>query len=202
MSAISRYGIRDLRADTFLHDVDFIFDNGAVRGAHRCVLALQSPVFRSMFDPSQPWGTKKEVRLIGKDIDEFDVLLEYFYLEEECLITLENAAPLLMLSEEYQVHSLKLICENFLVEHMASDSCVDLLQLAEVYRCERLSQCAKALLIKEFESVAASENFARLPAPRLAEVLASDELCVQARLTRMFLRICHTPTFCAFVTRP
>ena len=46
--------LRALRADALLQDVTFTFDCGATRGAHRCVLALHSPVFRRLFDPSNP----------------------------------------------------------------------------------------------------------------------------------------------------
>ena len=46
--------LRLLRDDALLHDVTFAFSDGEERGAHRCVLAYQSPVFRAMFDLNSP----------------------------------------------------------------------------------------------------------------------------------------------------
>ena len=46
--------LRLLRDDALLHDVTFAFSDGEERGAHRCVLAYQSPVLRAMFDVNSP----------------------------------------------------------------------------------------------------------------------------------------------------
>ena len=99
--------LRLLRDDALLHDVTFAFSDGEERGAHRCVLAYQSPVFRAMFDVNSPLRAAPRIVLAGKRSSEFDLLLEYCYSADAKLVTAETAAPLLMLAEEYQVLKLK-----------------------------------------------------------------------------------------------
>ena len=99
--------LRALRADPLLQDVTFAFDCGATRGAHRCVLALHSPVFRRLFDPSNPMVAGATVPLVGKAVGEFELLLEYFYSSDATLVRDESAVALLALAEEYQVGALK-----------------------------------------------------------------------------------------------
>ena len=58
--------LRLLRDDALLHDVTFAFSDGEERGAHRCVLAYQSPVFRAMFDLNSPLRAAPRIVLAGK----------------------------------------------------------------------------------------------------------------------------------------
>ena len=172
--------LRLLRDDALLHDVTFAFSDGEERGAHRCVLAYQSPVFRAMFDLNSPLRAAPRIVLAGKRSSEFDLLLEYCYSADAKLVTAETAAPLLMLAEEYQVLQLKAECEEWLVEHADPHTCVDCLLYAQQYRCEALESAAKRMLVREFEAVALTESLARLPAPLLAEALGQDDLFVSS----------------------
>ena len=99
--------LRLLRDDALLHDVTFAFSDGEERGAHRCVLAYQSPVFRAMFDVNSPLQAARLIPLAEKSSSEFDLLLEYCYSCDSKLVTTQTAAPLLMLAEEYQVRKAK-----------------------------------------------------------------------------------------------
>ena len=172
--------LRLLRDDALLHDVTFAFSDGEERGAHRCVLAYQSPVFRAMFDLNSPLRAAPRIVLAGKRSSEFDLLLEYCYSADAKLVTAETAAPLLMLAEEYQVLQLKAECEEWLVEHADPHTCVDCLLYAQQYRCEALEAAARRMLVREFEAVALTESLARLPAPLLAEALGQDDLFVSS----------------------
>ena len=172
--------LRLLRDDALLHDVTFAFSDGEERGAHRCVLAYQSPVFRAMFDVNSPLRAAPRIVLAGKRSSEFDLLLEYCYSADAKLVTAETAAPILMLAEEYQVLQLKAECEEWLVEHADPHTCVDCLLYAQQYRCEALEAAAKRMLVREFEAVALTESLARLPAPLLEEALGQDDLFVSS----------------------
>ena len=47
--------LRFLRDDALLHDVTFSFSDGEERGAHRCVLAYQSPaMWKARAAPEAP----------------------------------------------------------------------------------------------------------------------------------------------------
>lgn len=212
--------LRFLRDDPLLHDVTFSFADGEVRGAHRCVLAYQSPVFRAMFDRHSPLraaalvrlrpapahartapapcadlalaqhapnlvnlatlATPPKIPLADKSSSEFDLLLEYCYSCDASLVDSLTAAPLLMLAEEYQVIPLKRRCEEWLVGNVDPATAVDCLLYARQYRCNALEAAAKAVLVKEFEAVAATESLARLPAPLLADALQMDTLFVSS----------------------
>ena len=170
--------LRALRADALLQDVTFAFDCGATRGAHRCVLALHSPVFRRLFDPSNPMVAGATVPLVGKAVGEFELLLEYFYSSDATLVRDESAVALLALAEEYQVGALKKECEAWLVDHVDAEQAVDCLLLAQMYNCAALEATTRDLLVKEFEGVAQSDGFGALPPELLADALQRDELCV------------------------
>jgi len=172
-----------LRNDTLLQDIHFLFDNGEQIGAHKCVLALRSPVFRSMLDPSHKWlpgGEVGKISLPGKLPSEFNLLLEYFYSHDAALVDEQSAAILLTLADEYQVWPLKDICEEWLVNHVDASTCVDCLLLASTYRCNTLEAASKEMLVRQFEDVVSSEGFARLPADQLDEALQRDSLCVSS----------------------
>ena len=168
--------LRFLRDDSLLHDVTFSFSDGQVRGAHRCVLAYQSPVFRAMFDVNSPLRAARRIPLADKSSSEFDLLLEYCYSCDAKLVNSQTAAQLLMLAEEYQVLKLKKECEEWLIANVDPSTCVDCLLYAQQYRCDALEAASKTMLVKEFDAVALTESLARLPglqrpAPALAEAL-------------------------------
>ena len=159
--------LRAISADALLQDVTFAFDCGAARGAHRCVLALHSPVFRRLFDPSNPMVAGATVPLVGKAVGEFELLLEYFYSSDATLVRDESAVALLALAEEYQVGALKKECEAWLVDHVDAEQAVDCLLLAQMYNCAALEATTRDLLVKEFEGVAQSDGFGARPPPVL-----------------------------------
>jgi len=172
--------LRFLRDDSLLHDVTFSFSDGQVRGAHRCVLAYQSPVFRAMFDVNSPLRAARRIPLADKSSSEFDLLLEYCYSCDAKLVNSQTAAQLLMLAEEYQVLKLKKECEEWLIANVDPSTCVDCLLYAQQYRCDALEAASKTMLVKEFDAVALTESLARLPALLLAEALSQDSLFVSS----------------------
>ncbi|GJN20648.1 hypothetical protein PR202_gb08048 [Eleusine coracana subsp. coracana] len=142
----------DLLASGQGADVRFRVD-GEDFAAHRCVLAVRSPVFGAELFGAMKEG--REAHLVVIDdmrADVFRNLLHFLYTdalppsgrqeEEEALM----AQHLLVAADRYGMERLKLICEEALCRHIDVGTLATTLALAEQHRCQGLKNaCVKFL---------------------------------------------------------
>jgi speckle-type POZ protein len=133
----------DLLASGQGADVGFSVD-GVDFAAHRCVLAVRSPVFKA-----ELYGAMKEGRqahcLVIEDMraDVFRNLLHFIYTDttlpeqtaEEGVLMAQH---LLVAADRYGMERLKIICENKLCRHIDVSTLATTLALAEQHRCQGL----------------------------------------------------------------
>ncbi|KAJ1295533.1 hypothetical protein BS78_01G231800 [Paspalum vaginatum] len=157
-------------------DVRFRVD-GEDFAAHRCVLAVRSPVFQA-----ELFGAMKEASAGGAHCvviddmraDVFRNLLHFIYTdalpepagpikaerEEEALM----AQHLLVAADRYGMDRLKFICEDTLCRHVDVSTAATTLALAEQHRCHGLKEaCFQFLKSPEaLNAVVAAEGFDHL----------------------------------------
>ncbi|XP_012704466.2 BTB/POZ and MATH domain-containing protein 2 [Setaria italica] len=152
-------------------DVRFRVD-GEDFPAHRCVLAVRSPVFQA-----ELFGTMKEasseapcVEIHDMRADVFKNLLHFMYTDslpepeephdEEALM----AQHLLVAADRYDMERLKLICEDTLCRHIEVSNAATTLALAEQHRCQGLKDACFQFLKTPgaLNAVMATEDFDHL----------------------------------------
>lgn len=152
-------------------DVRFRVD-GEEFAAHRCVLAVRSPVFQA-----QLFGAMKEASLSAREVqidemraDVFRNLLHFIYTdalpksepqEEEALM----AQHLLVAADRYGMERLKLVCEDILCRHIDVSTAATTLALAEQHQCQGLKEACFQFLKKSpgsLNDVMATDGFDHL----------------------------------------
>uniref|UniRef100_J3N2T7 Uncharacterized protein n=1 Tax=Oryza brachyantha TaxID=4533 RepID=J3N2T7_ORYBR len=110
---------------------DVVFQVGAETfAAHRCVLAARSPVFAAeLYGPMKEGDAARGV---------FELLLRFVYTdslpeEEEDDATCQH---LLVAADRYDLHRLKLICEERLCRSIGVDTVGNILALADQHHCD------------------------------------------------------------------
>jgi hypothetical protein len=110
----------DLRVE---FDDDFLDDTDAtVVNVHSLVLMLASPVFKQMLTTDMNERQRREIKLPGKDPDEFRDFVDSLQLCTAKPLTHESALRLSTWADEYQVDALKEKCEDYLMKFMITSS--------------------------------------------------------------------------------
>ena len=122
-------------------------DSGALLHAHKCVLARASPYFSALFEG--PWSSQHEDGRIPTTNPELIMraILSFVYtgsLDPKLLET--SATTLLSVAGEYDLPSLRKICEADCIRSIAATTVKDLLQLADLHAAVRLAHRALCLL--------------------------------------------------------
>ncbi|XP_062205641.1 BTB/POZ and MATH domain-containing protein 2-like [Phragmites australis] len=133
-------------------DVQFRVD-GEDFAAHRCVLAVRSPVFQAeLFGAMKEGAGTHCVEIEDMRADVFRNLLHFIYTdslpewkagrEEEALM----AQHLLVAADRYGMERLKIICEETLCRHIDVSTAATTLALAEQHRCHGLKDACVEFL--------------------------------------------------------
>ena len=138
-------------------------------GAHRCVLAARSSVFKAEFHSSMKEKTDACVRIEDMEAKVFKAMLHFMYTDS--LPHLEDnddavvmAQHLLAVADRYNLEKLKSICEDTLCRFMDTTTTATTLALAEQHGCPGLKRaCFKFLESPgNLKAVMASDGFGHL----------------------------------------
>jgi len=124
-------------------DISFIVAGQLIK-AHKLILSARSPVFAAMFhsDMKEKGMDQIVIEEIAPDI--FRALLRFIY-SDQVQLTESNAEPLLAAANQYLLPSLKSTCEEFLIEHLTTENCVEMLTLADLHNALPLKRKATEL---------------------------------------------------------
>ena len=107
--------------------------------AHKLILSARSPVFAQMFAANGTDNPVSRLKIEECKANTFKAFLHFIYTDqmEE---TEDMAKNLLDIATTYEVQLLKLKCENFLMKHLSTDNCVDILLLSDTHRASYLKK--------------------------------------------------------------
>lgn len=170
--------LRKLYLNESTADVHFVFENERTAevkriSAHKCLLAIASPVFHRMF-----FGELKEeadVRIVDVSADGFSEFLQFFYMEEVNL-TGENFAEVMTLADKYDVPGCMHLCEQFLEITLTLDSICWCYELATLFHLQHLIDMCEERICMETKSIFDSEGFLHCPRQILARLLSLESL--------------------------
>jgi len=91
-----------------------------------------------------------------KDInpDSMRIVLDYVYTGgKEIKIEEDNVESLLQASNHLQFYDIKLLCVDFLLKHIETSNCLQVLELADVYNCESMAKTVGKFIGKHFVEI-------------------------------------------------
>lgn len=143
--------------------------------AHKSVLSKSSPVFAAMFKTDTE--EKHTNQVVIEDLDEatLKILLKYMYSNQISKADLkeETAVAVLGAAEKYMLPGLKEECEDFLIEKLSWETCLEYLKLSDVFSCPRLQ--SEVLLFSSstfLKEITAPEQWKKLLESNLVSWLA------------------------------
>uniref|UniRef100_A0AAQ6IQ21 BTB domain-containing protein n=2 Tax=Anabas testudineus TaxID=64144 RepID=A0AAQ6IQ21_ANATE len=166
-----------LRQEKILTDVLLCADNTEIP-CHRNVLVSSSPYFRAMFCNNFMERYKTKINLKGVTFAILSRVIDYVYTGL-ISISMDIVLPLMQAASMLQYGRLFEACSSFLQEQMSPDNCLSMIRLSEIMNCNSLRDRAKAMAMKSFSDVSASEDLCELSLPELMGYLEDDSLCAE-----------------------
>jgi len=155
-------------------DVYFIFNDEKKKiAAHKCLLAVASPVFERMF-----YGQLKEpgdITIVDATHDAFLEFLQFFYCDKFELST-EHICEVLTLADKYDVAGLINLCVQFLEYHLSDQTVCWVYDLALMFNLNHLINLCTDKICLETVSVFSSQSFKTCGLNILSRILEMDEL--------------------------
>src|SRR6266516_5830894 len=149
-----------LRKEIILIDVQLRV-GGRTFHAHRSILALNSPFFRTMFTADFVERNQSIVEMQNIDEDSFDSILNYIY-NEQISITAENVEGLLTSASFLQLEMLKKDCLEFLKPHLSIENVISIQHLAYLHDCDELVTSSINYIAQHFEEFKNSKQYLKL----------------------------------------
>ena len=142
-------------ASMTLCDVTFVVDKKEFQ-AHKAILAARSPVFAAMFQHDMKEAALNRVNIVDVEPDIFQTVLRFIYTDQVGL-TGENSPALLVAANRYNLDLLKWKCEVFLSQHLCTEICCGVLDLADIHGAVNLKK-AVINFIRNFSSKVVSTD--------------------------------------------
>jgi speckle-type POZ protein len=150
---------------------------GEIFPAHRCILAARSSVFQAELSGSSSEISKDGcIEIEDMEPEVFKALLHFIYTDTLCsndgndqAINEDTMAKhLIVASDRYDLHRLKLISEDKLARGICLDNVVSILMIAAQHNCQNLEKiCLDFMCSAEhFYSLIETDAFERLTASR------------------------------------
>lgn len=165
-----------LYLNTNTADVHFHFDYKGIDKsvpAHRCLLAIGSPVFQQMF-----FGELKEgndVNIVDASAEGFTEFLQFFYLDK-VLFTTENIAEVMTLADKYDVAGCMNLCAQFLECALTTDIVCWCFELALLFNLSHLIDICEERICLESKMVFESNTFKHCSRLVLQKILSMGQL--------------------------
>lgn len=166
-----------LFAKTETADVTFVFAGVASDHqqipAHRCLLAVASPVFMRMF-----FGELREIGNVNIVDCTYEAFLEFlrFFYADKIELTLENISEVMVMADKYDVAGLMNLCGIYLERLLDVDSVCWVYDLALMFQLKHLVRLCEEKISMETTAVLASEGFRKSTHMVLSKILEMDAL--------------------------
>ena len=105
------------------------------------------------------------------------VLVDYAYTGS-FPIDDRNVQILLKTADLLQFLTAKALCSKFIIDHMNTDNCLDILHFADIYHCNDILAQSQSMFNKNWEKIIKSESFILLKFEMFTRLLSSDALHV------------------------
>lgn len=156
--------------------------------AHKFVLALASPVFRTMFSCSMSEGEAAIAKVTVTDIQPaaFENLLLYIYSDHPQLNNIRTTLDTLYAAYKYMLYNLAIQCIDYLFNHVDKDNALEIHAEVKLYDVELnkgklLYKCLQ-ILDREASVILKSQSFGNVDFSTLRMILKREFLNVPSEL--------------------
>ena len=127
-------------------DVTLCLDGRKFR-AHKSILSARSPVFSAMFEHPTKEKLSDFVDITDVEPEVFQEVLRYIYTGRIPTSRMEEiACGLMAAADKYLLEKLKQDCENYLMNKISTENCVEYFSLADRHSAEDLKKHASDLV--------------------------------------------------------
>ena len=147
--------------------------------AHRAILAANCAYFRAMFTSGLSECDQKSVLIKGLDGEAVDSLVEFIYTSN-LNVRVDNVIQLLTAADCFQLASAKVICVEFLKQHLSVTNCLEIREYADHHFCADLEFAARAFAHSNFGEVAKTEEFLHVEYEDILALITNDFLKVES----------------------
>lgn len=183
--------LRKLYLNEATADTHFVFENERMSdvsriAAHKCLLAIASPVFHGMF-----FGELREeadVRIVDVSAVGFSEFLQFFYLDEVNL-TSDNLSEVITLADKYDVQGCMHLCEQFLEITLTMESLCWCYELATLFDLTHLINMCEERICLETKMIFETDGFMQCTRRILGRILSLEQLsCDEIDILRASMR--------------
>ena len=181
-------GIEVLWRQKLMCDIELITLDRMHFKAHKLVLATCCDYFYDIFaDSEYDRGLVSQVEVQELSGKILEVVLEAMYTGK-VRIEASNVDDLLQAASTLGVFVIVDACEDFLMEHVSKENCLQLLGTAFQYNLNRLTDAALEIGAKNFQTISRKQLFRSLPVEHLVPMLKRNDLEVDNEL-EVFQRV-------------
>ncbi|XP_078376780.1 kelch-like protein 24 [Oculina patagonica] len=161
-------------------DITLVVKDGKEFQAHRNFLSQGSPFFEKLLNTDMKENIEGVIRLEWITESQMADILQFIYTGNVQISTLEKAENLFETADYLLLPNLKVTASKFLEQHMTSLNCISIYYVAEQYSCEELIASTRKFINSNFTTVAASDEFLKLPSHEVEKWISSDEIVIDA----------------------
>ena len=146
---------------------------------HKIVLAAASPVFKAMFTCDM--AEKKQDKVQLKEFTNSSIMgsvLDYIYTGK-IVLNKDTVEQTLAMGDYLQMPQLTNICEQYMIDFLNGDNCIEMYFFARSHGCFDLAYNARNCICRNFRLLSQSKEFISLPKDKVIEILQFDELEIQ-----------------------
>ncbi|KAI8518083.1 hypothetical protein Bbelb_041000 [Branchiostoma belcheri] len=141
---------------------------------HRAVLG-STPYFKTMLYSNLAESGSKVVLLQEVDSTSFSKILDFLYTGI-IRIDKDDVQDILQTAHMLQLERIVEYCREFIQDNLCSSNCLGVMRLADLYGPPALKQKARDMAVSNFLDVTEGEEFFRLSAEDLADLLGDEDL--------------------------
>ena len=136
-----------------------------------------SPYFRAMFSSGMREAQSGEIKLKNMTPETAELVMGFVYTEND-IVTQGNVETILEAASLLQIKTLFEKCENFLVETMSVEKCLDYWWLPYLDSCQKVKASAIQHILDNFMESKSMEAFMQLTHNELLGLVKDDRLKV------------------------
>ncbi|XP_013388363.1 kelch-like protein 13 [Lingula anatina] len=146
---------------------------------HRALLAAASDYFRVMFTGHMRESNENSVELKGMTADSLQQIIDFVYCGE-IILNFDNLTEVLNAASHLQVNRALDLCCDFIQSKLNFENADELLQIADVYSLNKVTEHFDVHILDNFEAFSKTESFINLDAKKLIQYISSDALKISS----------------------